>query len=300
MIQATSSIQTFLSGIQQHIHVGCHQLYAVCEAYPFASLSGLITRGSSSNMEAYSLITTCINEPRSSEPDYIWNVFICRQCSMPSHTVSRKSCRTLQMLHEGGCKGEAPIPEGVGGRPEGKEQDRPNKRERRGGYARLGDKCKGDSGRCYAADISPTSQSVPAIHTSYRQDRGGRWRNPQQSTAFQVILCPLLASEQWIHHFPGLCRNSKGTVDRSLTSQRPFRGRCHIKLSYYYHYLSLAGSLGKLSGCWLMKYVNRLLILVSFKHPGHRLYNPCLDQNRGKFKTCHMSIKRMFSSVSSI
>jgi hypothetical protein len=32
--------------------------------------------------------------------------------------------------------------------------------------------------------------------TQAHQDRGGRWRNPQQSTAFQVILCPLLASEQ--------------------------------------------------------------------------------------------------------
>lgn len=49
-----------------------------------------------------------------------------------------------------------------------------------------------------------------------------------------------------------------------------------------------------------MKYVNRLLILVSFKHTGHILYNPCLDQNKGKFKTCHISIKRVFSSVFSM
>lgn len=45
-----------------------------------------------------------------------------------------------------------------------------------------------------------------------------------------------------------------------------------------------------------MKYVNRLLMLVSFKHT-HILYNPCLDQNKGKFKTGHISIKRMFDSV---
>lgn len=132
--------------------------------------------------------------------------------------------------------------------------------------------------------------------------------------SFQVILCALLTSEQWIHHLPHLSRNLKGTADRSLTSQHtaimesqmaqplwtaqrkmPHKAKLLLSLS-----LSLACSLGKLSGCRLVKYVNRLLMLVSFKHTGHILYNPCLDQNKGKFKTCHISIKRMFSSVFSI
>lgn len=127
---------------------------------PLAGLSGLMTRGPS-NMEDYSLITVCV----SHEPDYIRN-----ESSYATNTASQPKLSAERVTELYRCFMRAavrasPHTRGVGGRPERKEQDKPNKRELKGAYASPGDKCKGNSGQCYTVEISPTLQSVPAIHT---------------------------------------------------------------------------------------------------------------------------------------